>query len=356
MRKFKYLISIEPMGLLYGSAGRFLSPENLVGRSGESFPPSAAAASGLVAAYYAKQHSDPNNLREVLNSLRIAGPFWANSETPQNFYVPTPFSFAVTWDNSTSESKELRVGKSTDRLHFQPNSWQWLNSKNELPSGKSDCKSWVAINNWKHLESGSIDSVKVHDKPWEFLPHLHPELQADRRQTVEGRLFLENSVQLHPDVCLVYLSNLPIENGWYRFGGEGHLANVRCNDLSLETQNLLDRPVGKSFALITPAVWGSNRLSYRYPPAWNDAVTVLTGRPTPFRYRMGGKGKTKRLSRGRYAVVAGTVYVTRELKPAWHQWQDDWFPQEGVYLNRWGCGLALPLPCALPMSESFGVA
>jgi CRISPR-associated protein Cmr3 len=36
---FKYLISIEPLGLLYGSAGGFLSPESLVGRSGESFPP-----------------------------------------------------------------------------------------------------------------------------------------------------------------------------------------------------------------------------------------------------------------------------------------------------------------------------
>lgn len=36
---FQYLILIQPLGFLYGSAGRFLSPENLVGRSGTSFPP-----------------------------------------------------------------------------------------------------------------------------------------------------------------------------------------------------------------------------------------------------------------------------------------------------------------------------
>ncbi|NJR66897.1 MAG: CRISPR-associated protein Cmr3, partial [Leptolyngbyaceae cyanobacterium CRU_2_3] len=47
---FRYLIAIEPLGLLYGSAGKFLSPENLVGRSGNSFPPSAATLSGLFAA------------------------------------------------------------------------------------------------------------------------------------------------------------------------------------------------------------------------------------------------------------------------------------------------------------------
>jgi len=35
---FKYLAIIEPLGFLYGSAGRFLSPENLVGRSGANFP------------------------------------------------------------------------------------------------------------------------------------------------------------------------------------------------------------------------------------------------------------------------------------------------------------------------------
>lgn len=44
---FKYLITIHPLGLMYGSSGGFLSPENLVGRSREKFPPDAATLSGL---------------------------------------------------------------------------------------------------------------------------------------------------------------------------------------------------------------------------------------------------------------------------------------------------------------------
>jgi CRISPR-associated protein Cmr3 len=68
---FEYLIVIEPLGLLYGSAGRFLSPENLVGRSGTSFPPSAATLSGLYAA---------TSSSTELESLQLAGPFWAKSD------------------------------------------------------------------------------------------------------------------------------------------------------------------------------------------------------------------------------------------------------------------------------------
>ncbi|MGG6263924.1 hypothetical protein ACQ4M3_10815 [Leptolyngbya sp. AN03gr2] len=52
----------------------------------------------------------------------------------------------------------------------------------------------------------------------------------------------------------------------------------------------------------------------------------------------------KRLSRGRYAVPAGTVYVLQEpLEIPWQDWSIDWFPKEGPSLKRWGCGLALPL-------------
>ena len=43
------------------------------------------------------------------------------------------------------------------------------------------------------------------------------------------------------------------------------MVDVKCIDLSPSVQNLLAQPVGKSFAIITPAVWGSNRLSYREP-------------------------------------------------------------------------------------------
>jgi CRISPR-associated protein Cmr3 len=83
---FFYLVTIEPLGLLYGSAGRFLSPENLVGRSGSSFPPSAATLSGIFAA------SLP--LKDIW-SLQLAGPFWAWNRNPQNFYVPTPLNCLV---------------------------------------------------------------------------------------------------------------------------------------------------------------------------------------------------------------------------------------------------------------------
>ena len=44
---FKYLIRVHPLGMLYGSAGAFLSPENLVGRSGAKFPPEASTLAGL---------------------------------------------------------------------------------------------------------------------------------------------------------------------------------------------------------------------------------------------------------------------------------------------------------------------
>jgi CRISPR-associated protein Cmr3 len=349
---FQYLIVVEPLGLLYGSAGGFLSPENLVGRSGASFPPSAAALSGLVAAQYAEQYPDPQDLRAAIGALKLAGPFWAKSEMPQNWYVPTPLNCLTTWQNPMPDPGEFRVGKITGLLHYSDSSWKI--QQGERSGGKSDRNSWVAIADWSKLQSGAIAAVSVHENQWKFLPHLHPELQADQRHTVSGRLFLENSVQLHPEACLIYLANLEIPSGWYRFGGEGHLVNVRCEALNTATRELLDRPVDRSFALITPAVWGSNRLSYRRAPAWGKGVALLTERPSPFRYRFGGADhkKPKRLSRGRYAVPAGTVYITPTPLPAWHRWPDDWFPQEGVYLNRWGCGLALPFPIALAATAS----
>jgi CRISPR-associated protein Cmr3 len=94
---FQYLIVIEPLGLLYGSAGRFLSPENLVGRSGVSFPPSAATLSGLFASAYQEDMKF-----DQLQSLQLAGPFWGKSDKPQNFHVPTPFNCLVKLNPPTS--------------------------------------------------------------------------------------------------------------------------------------------------------------------------------------------------------------------------------------------------------------
>ncbi|GAA6622103.1 type III-B CRISPR module-associated Cmr3 family protein [Scytonema sp. NUACC26] len=371
---FQYLIVIEPLGFLYGSAGRFLSPENLVGRSGTSFPPSAATLSGLFAATYAEEVTDKKKLKEKLAPFQFAGPFWAWSKSPQNFFVPTPFNCLVEM-NPPTDSEEVRRGKVKQKLFWHSYKKQWLNQSNQSPSGKYTKGTWMSIKDWEKIalcgwkypvcladREGLADWIQVYAEPWKSISHLHPQLREDERrvkiETLEdgserGGLFLENAMQLNPDTCLIYLSNMKIEPGWYRFGGEGHLVEVQCLGLDESTQNLLKEPVSKSFALITPAVWGSNRLSTRFPmvlecdrpqqKVW-EIETLLTERPSPFRYRMGGDGKTKRLSRGRYAVPAGTVYVLKtDLKQAWQDWDNSWFPEEGCSFKRWGCGLALPL-------------
>lgn len=198
------------------------------------------------------------------------------------------------------------------------------------------------------------------------MPHLHPRLQENQRtvaiESEQGSLFLENAVQLEPDACLVYLSNTEIPGGWYRFGGEGHMVELECLPMGEMAKNLLQQPLSNSFAIITPAVWGSNRLSYRAPQsnenaedlAWDrwQIEALLTGRPVQMRYRLGNREghqphQPKLLSRGRYAVPAGSVYVLDEpLNRTWHEWDESWFPREGYSYKRWGCGLALPLDCA----------
>jgi CRISPR-associated protein Cmr3 len=344
---FQYLITLEPLGLLYGSAGRFLSPDNLVGRSGTQFPPSAATASGLFAAALGNQ---------AVQSLQLAGPFWAKTESPQNFYVPTPFSY-LTELAPSPDAEGFIPGSIRHRLVWREQGDdggdRWLpatgpnthNDPQQPPTGKFTSGTWIAIEDWEN-------PVTVYATPWKFLPHLHPRLKDDERHVAEtasgqGTLFLENSVQMHPNTGLVYLANLPLDDGWYRFGGEGHMVELTCHSISghATVQKLLSQPLG-SFALITPAVWGSNRLSRRYPEAWDpEPPVLLTERPIPFRYRLGGEpNQPKRLARGRYAVLSGTVYVMPKPLPPWHDWPNDWFPKEGPHMNRWGCGLALPLP------------
>ncbi len=256
---FQHLIAIEPLGLLYGSAGRFLSPENLVGRSGASFPPSTATLSGIFAASH-----DPADLQ----SLCLAGPFWSKTNHLQNFYVPTPFNC---WNqlNPTPRKDQFKTGKITNQLRWHADTQEWRDLHHQLPAGKTDRATWVALSDWQHLSHGAIADVTVYANPWEYLPHLHPRLKRDERKVAtedqQGSLFLENAVQLHPETCLVYLSTVPIAAGWYRFGGEGHLVNLRCLDLAATTQEMLNRPIGTEFALITPAIWGSTRFSYRQP-------------------------------------------------------------------------------------------
>jgi len=357
--EFKYLILIEPLGFLYGSAGRFLSPENLVGRSGSSFPPSAATISGIFAAHYGNA---------AIQNLYLAGPFWGKTDevkSQQNFYVPTPLTYLV-------KNGELR-----HQLSWNAEKEGWFDQKGEAPNDKFEKGTWLAISDWKN-------PTKVEKNPWKFSSHLHPRLEQNERRVVrkpntndqeineqeqQGSLFLENAVQMSQDTCLVYLSTHDLEAGWYRFGGEGHLVEISCVELNEQNTTLLRQTIEKQFALITPAVWGSNRLSYRYPInlqkgdtknyeqedldsnnqfVWSTEI-IYTSRPMPFRYRLGDRNnpqlhQPKVLSRGRYAVPAGTVYVLQEsLNQPWQNWDESWFPKEGPSLKRWGCGLALPL-------------
>lgn len=345
---FTYFIIVKPLGLLYGSAGRFLSPENLVGRSGTSFPPSAATLSGVFAAHYKGD-------RSILDELCLAGPFWAWDEQKRNFYVPTPFNCLV------------KDGKIKHLLYWHEDKKKWLlPDGGNTPHEKFESGTWIAIKDWTNLNS----KPEVTKPPWEFLPHLHPQLKEDERRVdftedAEAKsLFLENSVQLHPEACLVYLSNLALPSGCYRFGGEGHIVDIHSQKIKGPAKSLLTENIDRSFATITPAIWGSNRLSYRAPIkgkddsyqfVWfkgrtsQDILPILTERPLPLRHRLGnsknqGKNDPKMLSRGRYAVPPGTVYIADEaLNKPWHAWEEKLFPKEGYCYKRWGFGLSLPL-------------
>ncbi|MGD2182684.1 type III-B CRISPR module-associated Cmr3 family protein [Lusitaniella coriacea] len=390
----KYVVILEPLGLLYGSAGRFLSPENLVGRSGRSFPPSAAAFSGLVAHHLRSLEPDKKKFEKLILPLQVAGPFWAFDSNPQNFLVPTPFNCIVQMDRDSDDRDipKIKTGRVKQKLFWHRDRQKWLNQCNDSPVGKFASNSWIHVEDWHKIAfsnwqganptaetkitgEGNQKSIEdwqiVFGEPWKFVPHLHPRLREDERRVVDpqesdrGSLFLENGVQLAPDACLVYLSNEKIPDGCYRFGGEGHLVDLRCEEVGKTLQTLLSAPLGRSFATITPAVWGSNRRSLRAPQgdengniSWFGIAieALLTQRPSPFRYRLGDSNDPrphapKRLSRGRYAVPAGTVYVLGdELKKEWNCWQkwpDEWFPEEGVSYKRWGCGLSLPMESAI---------
>lgn len=372
---FTHQIKIRPLGHLYGSAGPFLSPDNLVGRAGNQFPPSAMTFAGLVAAAVADQ--------EQIKTYQFAGPFWAKNkaeaedktktkaEDKINLYVPTPQNCLVK-DNEIQYQMAWHQGKKQ---------WQaWINGEWQTPKDDkySQSGTWLSLETWQQLDPSNPQTLKVDAGPWQFTPHLHPRLNDHERTTKEGDLFLENAVELNPETCLVYLCNHAVEPGWYRFGGEGHMVELSCCEIPADSAlgQLLQEPCDRTFATITPAVWGSNRRSLRSPrvdsggalawPKSDDACSrpeaedpncfipltaLLTGKPIPLRHRIGKPTHQKDptnfpnlLSRGRYALPAGTVYVLDEkLGKPWHDWPLAWFPTEGYSYKRFGCGLALPL-------------
>ena len=267
--------------------------------------------------------------QELRDNLYVAGPFWSEEKKlrQNNFYLPIPRTKVVS-DQGTNEWK-IEQGK-----------WNVKNRDYELESEYF----WQEAMAWNRTAREVKDGKVIAKAPWKFVSMLHPKIQAEQRQVqAEDGLFLEYAVQLDQDACLVYLSTHELPSGWYRFGGENHL--VEINSLALDNNHplikLLNQPIQTAFALITPAVWGSNRLSFRYPqnPDFPKPELMLTDRAVPYRYRAGG-----RMGRGRYAVSAGSVYVLEKpLNLPWWNWSEDWFPKEGYSLKKVGCGLCLPL-------------
>jgi CRISPR-associated protein Cmr3 len=362
MSKFQYLITVKPLGLMYGSAGAFLSPENLVGRSGSKFPPDAATLAGLF--FNANREYQFVNHPELRDNLVISGPFWAKQDNPKNFYVPIPWHKVIAekeddeWFFTKKKSHQQETVESDER--------QWCLGQHLWERKNKDLKpdyGWQSIKSWNSPADELRERQSIAKAPWDFVSFLHPRIKAEERHVVEkDGLFLENAVQFHEDYCLVYLSNYELPTGWYRFGGEGHLVEVESHFLNEKHKinRLLRQKIQHAFALITPGVWGSNNCSYRYPNHSSfprQGLKMLTDKPTPYRYRLGHSqpeietsnesydpSRTGRLSRGRYAVPAGSVYVFKHpLNRTWWEFPDEWFPKEGFPLKHLGCGLCLPI-------------
>jgi CRISPR-associated protein Cmr3 len=331
---FKHLITVSPLGLMYGSAGAFLSPENLVGRSGAKFPPDAATLAGL---FFSANHSIGGAIasHEVLReNLYVSGPFWAKRKHPEVFYVPMP-------------RHRLIAEKEEDEWRLEGNKrWEKDPKKEDL----EPIYTWQSIDAWNRSTEKIRGNQEAATPPWEYVSFLHPKIKLDERHVVdEDGLFLENAVQLDEDYCLVYLSTYALPEGWYRFGGEGHMVEVGHHPLTEESKIncLLNQKIKRACALITPGVWGSVNLSYRYPkhPEFpRHGLKLLTDKAVPYRYRMGNRETGRgRLGRGRYAVPTGSVYVFKQpLDKTWWEFPPEWFPEKGL-IKKIGAGLCLPV-------------
>ncbi|MCP9883599.1 hypothetical protein KBY97_00465 [Synechococcus sp. ATX 2A4] len=372
---FSYLISLKPLGLLYASSGRFLSAENLTGKAGEHFPPDSPAFAGLLAAHLPKG--------DVWH-LHTAGPFWhqltdhllggGQASLDIDLMVPAPLTLLQRRRSHADQQREV-----VERLiwHEESERTGWITASGNDPPDKPLRGGWIPISLWDRItrfdsvsESGPLT---IWDDPWKAVPHLHPRLRNDERVSAQqDALFLEYAVALDPAVALAYLSSHKIDDGVYRFGGEGHLVEISTHSVPKPLQVLLGHDHLECFSLITPGVWGTSRLSKREPedqrpaqqrfgePAFpfhskNQGPGILTERPRSWRHHLGHgtpstvhpekRAGVRRLSRGRWAMVAGSCYHLpsgHSLKP-WAQWSEDWFPREGFSFKRLGTGLALPL-------------
>jgi CRISPR-associated protein Cmr3 len=354
---FAYQVQIEPLGLLHGSSGRLLSPEVLTGRAAEHFPPDAPAAAGLIASQLPRA--------EVWH-LHTAGPFWVQPDG--ELMLPAPMALIQEEDPSGRRFSRQRLQWREGDGSLQPGGW-WepagTNPTKNRPSG-----GWIALSQWPHPANPTTpaDGLPIHGDPWRAVPHLHPRLREEERVSAkEGALFLEYGMALQPGVRLAYLSSHALPDGLMRFGGEGHLAQVRCLPLPPLLAELLRLPLAAPFALLTPGLWGGPKLSIREPIdttvprghfPWHrhgQPPGILTDRPRPWRHRLGAgsrdpspgsqaKPDSRRLSRGRWAVPAGSCYqLAGDPLPPWVAWPDTWFPKEGFSFKQLGTALALSL-------------
>jgi len=354
---FHHLILLEPLGLLYGASGRLLSPAALTGRASEHFPPDSPALAGLLNSVL-----DPEEVRSAdgFSLLNTAGPFWLDPE--QGLMLPAPFTLLQEQEDGGPRVSRRRLVWTEGNGEYVPDGWQPADQQE--PPRKAPSGGWIALSDWAKV--GKEEEITIHDNPWRAVSHLHPRLKDDERVSAgDGALFLEYGIALKPGVCLAYLSSHSVADGVYRFGGEGHLVQLRIKEIPPLLKHLLNQPLTAPFALITPGLWGGPRLSRREPITtgqnggmfpWHhngQPPGILTEKARPWRHRLGagradaapnGIAKKRRLSRGRWAVPAGTCYqVAGDPLEPWSQWIEDWFPKEGFSFKHLGTALALPL-------------
>ena len=291
---FQYLITIQPLGFMYGSAGAFLSPENLVGRSGTKFPPDAATLSGLF--FSANKDQKFTSHADLTEKLRVAGPFWAFVDAEDDFYVPLPRHKVIGKDHY--DEWIIKNYKWCLQSEASASDEEDISDEGENKKKEESEYRWLRIDYWDASAETiygdrTAEYPSVIENPWTYIPVLHPHLKKDERHVLpEDGLFLENAVQIKENTCLVYLSTYALEDGWYRFGGEGHMVEVKSIELREDSRilTLLREPIQTSFALIIPGVWGSNQLSTRYPKQAgfaedNNKIMMLTDKAVSYRYR-----------------------------------------------------------------------
>lgn len=362
---FQWLVLLEPLGILHGSSGRLLSPETLTGSAVEHFPPDSPVMAGLLAAMLAHEKR-----QEEVRDLHTAGPFWMAPD--DELMLPAPLLLIQQEDGPTGRESRDHLFWDNGKL---PGPSGWKSGKPLTRQHKAPSGGWIRLNDWPCSEKKNKrtqSTIPIHGDPWQAVPHLHPRLREDERVSAgEAALFLEYGIALVPGVRLAYLSSHAVSDGLVRFGGEGHLAHLSCITLergATRLVSLLHKQLHPPFALITPGVWGGPKLSIREPidtsisrgtfPWHRDGSPpgILTERPRPWRHRLGrgsgegirsdpGRVGKRRLSRGRWAVPAGTCYQIHDDNPIapWAEWNLHWFPKEGFSFKQLGTALALPI-------------